>query len=191
MTIRRAPPNAVHAPGHGPAPASARAGRSPTFRELTRAECDALLGRQTVARLAYAFHDRVAIEPIHYVYDVSDGGWLVGRTASGSKLLTLAHNPWVALEVDEVRDTFDWESVVVHGTFYRLYSEGTETERASWARAVPLLRRIVPEALGPDDPVPFRTVLFHVHVDEVTGRAARPPGAASPAAPRSRGRRPR
>lgn len=144
---------------------------APTFRVLTRAECDALLARQRVARVAYTFHDRVSIEPIHYAYE---DGWLVGRTAPGSKLATLAHNPWVALEVDEVRDTFDWESVVVHGTFYQLHREGTATERESWARAVPLLRRIVPEALAPNDPVPFRDVLFHVHVDEVAGRAARP-----------------
>ena len=158
---------------HTEAVDAARAGDpAPAFRELARAECDALLRRQTVARLAYAFHDRVSIEPIHYAYE---DGWLVGRTAAGSKLATIAHNPWIALEVDEVRDTFDWESVVVHGTFYRLRPEGTAAERESWARALPLLRRVVPEALGPDDPVPFRDVLFHVHVDEVTGRAARPP----------------
>jgi len=28
-------------------------------------------------------------------------------------------------------------------------------------------------SLGPDDPVPFRDVLFHVHADEITGRLAR------------------
>jgi nitroimidazol reductase NimA-like FMN-containing flavoprotein (pyridoxamine 5'-phosphate oxidase superfamily) len=169
MTTRHARPADV------PAPSAAHVGASPTFRELAPAECDALLRRQRVARLAYAFRDRVSIEPIHYVYE---DGWLVGRTAPGSKLEVLAHNPWVALEVDEVRDTFDWESVVVRGTFYQLHREGTETERASWARALPLLRRIVPEALGPGDPVGFRDVLFHVHADEVTGRAASPPGAA-------------
>ena len=143
----------------------------PAFRELTRAECDALLGRQTVARLAYAVHGRVSIEPIHYVYE---DGWLVGRTAEGSKLAALARNPWVALEVDEVRDTFDWESVVVRGTFYRLRGEGSAAERESWTRARRLLRRVAPGARGPDDPAAFRDVLFHVHADEVTGRAARP-----------------
>ena len=151
---------------------------SPTFRALGRAECDALLRRQSVARLAYTHHGRVSIEPIHYVYD---GDRLIGRTAEGSKLDALAHNPWVALEVDEVRGTFDWESVVVHGTFYRLHRAGTAAEGESWERAVALLRRLVPDALTPDDPVPFRDVLFQIHVDEVTGRAAARPGA-SPAA---------
>jgi uncharacterized protein len=144
---------------------------SHTFRELSREECEALLRRQSVARLAYASHGRVSIEPIHYVYD---DGWLVGRTSPGSKLDTLAHDPWVAVEVDEVHATFEWESVVVRGTFYRLHETGSAAERESWARALPLIRRIVPEALGPDDPVPFRDVLFHVHADEITGRVAQP-----------------
>ena len=152
----------------------ARASDAPRFRELSRAECEAILARQHVGRIAYAFHDRVAIEPIHYVFD---DGWLVGRTAAGSKLATLARNPWVAFETDVVRDTFDWESVVVHGTFYRPQSHGTPAQRASWAHALKLLRTFLPETLGPDDPTPFRDVLFQVHVDEVTGRAATPPGA--------------
>lgn len=170
--------SARHAP-----PAASHAAYAPTFRELARAECDALLARNRVGRLAYTFHDRVSIEPIHYAYA---DGWLVGRTAPGSKLDTLAHHPWIALEVDEVRDTFDWASVVVHGTFYRLHEHGSAAERASWERALPLLRQIVPEALASRDPVPFRDVLFHVHADEVSGRMALPPADAS-GAPRGAG----
>jgi nitroimidazol reductase NimA-like FMN-containing flavoprotein (pyridoxamine 5'-phosphate oxidase superfamily) len=154
-----------------------RAGARPAIRELTRAECDALLARQSVARLAYTFHDRVSIAPIHYVYE---DGWLVGRTSVGRKTWSLAHHPWVALEVDEVRGAFDWDSVVVHGTFYALRRSGTGADRASWERAVALLRRLVPETLDEDDPVPFRDVVFHVHVDAVTGRSARPVAAAAP-----------
>ena len=151
-------------------------GAAPTFRPLTHAECVALLRSQVVGRMAYAFHQRVSIEPIHYVYD---DGWLVGRTSPGTKLSTLAHSPWVAVEVDAVRGLFDWESVVVRGTFYPLHDDGSAAARASWARALPLLRRLVPESLGPRDPTQFRDVLFHIHVDELSGRAARPAGAES------------
>src|SRR5438105_5401 len=83
--------------------------RAPIFGVLDRAGCEALLARQRVGRLAFAFHDRVDIEPIHYAYE---DGWLYGRTSHGSKLATVLHNPWVAFEVDEVRSHFDWESVV-------------------------------------------------------------------------------
>jgi nitroimidazol reductase NimA-like FMN-containing flavoprotein (pyridoxamine 5'-phosphate oxidase superfamily) len=87
---------------------------APVFRELHRHEIDALLGRNNVGRIAFTFHDRVDIEPINYVYS---WGWLYGRTSKGAKLDTIAHNRWVAFEVDEVKGLFDWQSVVVKGSF--------------------------------------------------------------------------
>jgi hypothetical protein len=38
--------------------------------------------------------------------------------------------------------------------------------------AVELLRSFNPDALGPNDPVPDRTVVFRIHADQVTGRQA-------------------
>src|SRR5690349_15736001 len=83
---------------------------APTFRELPRDECDALLARNHVGRVAFSFHDRVDLEPVHYVYAE---GWIHGRTAPGAKVAVLRHHPWVAFEVDEVEGLFDWQSVVV------------------------------------------------------------------------------
>ena len=149
---------------------------APTIRVLTHAECDALLARQHVGRLAFAFHDRVDIQPIHYAYEA---GWIYGRTSEGAKLVTIAHNPWVAFEVDEFREPFHWDSVVVRGSFHRLDPDGTERERGAGARALHLLRSVVPEMLTSDDPTPSRTVFFRIAVGDVTGRSARP-GAAIP-----------
>lgn len=144
---------------------------APTIRVLTHAACDRLLAAQHVGRLAFAFHDRVDIQPIHYAYDA---GWIYGRTSEGAKLDAIAHNPWVAFEVDEVRGVFDWDSVVVRGSFHRLDPDGTERERGAGARAVRLLRDVIPETLTPDDPVPSRTVFFRIAIGDVTGRSARP-----------------
>ncbi len=146
----------------------------PEIRPLTHDECLAVLARHQVGRLAFTFHDRVDIQPIHYVYD---DGWLYGRTSEGAKLETIAHNRWVAFEVDEVRAPLDWASVVVRGAFYRLDPGAVaEREREAAARAVELLQRVVPNTLGADDPVPSRRVLFRIHVDDVTGRRAVPGG---------------
>jgi nitroimidazol reductase NimA-like FMN-containing flavoprotein (pyridoxamine 5'-phosphate oxidase superfamily) len=146
--------------------------RPPTFHTLSRDECLALLNRHDVGRIAYAFHDRVDIQPVHYVYSA---GFLYGRTAEGAKLDTIAHNRWVAFEVDEVRGTFDWASVVVHGAFYRLdLGAVAPKEREVAERAAALLDNVVPNTLALGDPVPFRTVLFRVHADEVSGRRATP-----------------
>lgn len=148
--------------------------KRPSFEELSRSECEAILSRHNVGRIAYSFRDRVDIEPIHYVFG---DGWLYGRTSEGTKMATVDHSRWVALEVDEVQGPFDWRSVVVHGALYRLTPELAKKEEI--AHAVELLRRVMPEFGTDDDPAPSRKVIFRIHVDEIRGRAARSGSGAS------------
>lgn len=139
------------------------------IRTLTSEECQALLSRHHVGRLAYAYKQRVDIEPLHYV---ADGEWLYLRTGRGTKVSMLEHQPWVALEVDEIRDLFDWESVVVHGSVQVLNPlTGGETD-ARWQHAVATFRRLVPTAFAAGDPTPQRDVMLRVHMSHVEGRAA-------------------
>jgi len=42
-------------------------GAGPSFRALDEEESQAILSRNHVGRIAYSFHDRDDIEPIHYV----------------------------------------------------------------------------------------------------------------------------
>ena len=142
---------------------------SPDFRELSSDECLAVLSRNNVGRIAFSYRDHVDIEPIHYQYFE---GWLYGRTTSGTKLRTLAHNRWVAFEVDEIRALFDWDSVVVKGALYLLEKNGSQAD--NYAKAVEVLRNLVPGALDQTDPTPDRTVVFRIHADQITGRAATP-----------------
>jgi hypothetical protein len=148
----------VHAPG-------------PTIRTLSPRECHAVLARHTVARVAYAFERHVDIVPVHVVYE---DGWLYGRTSDGAKLQAWRHSHWVAAEVDEVRGLFDWVSVVVRGGVYVLRPDAGDDEAAAWEHAVDVLRRLVPETGTVYDPVPHRTAIFRIHVDDVTGRQASP-----------------
>jgi uncharacterized protein len=147
----------------------------PQFSTLDRAAIDAILARQHVGRLAFSLRDRVDIEPLHYVYA---DGWLYARTQLGTKLSTVVHNPWVAMEVDEIRSLFDWDSVVVRGRLELLDDSAHDAARERYRRAVAALRTLVPEALTDDDPTPERQILCAIYVDEVEGRSARPAGAA-------------
>lgn len=140
-----------------------------TIRELNGHEMRLLLTRNHVGRLAFSFHDRVDIRPIHYVY--SDD-WLFGRTSPSEKLVTLGHNQWVAFEVDEVRGPYDWQSVVAHGSFYRLAEDGTPHDREMRPEALKLFREFLPETLRDNDPLPFRTEIFGIAIDNLSGRAA-------------------
>jgi nitroimidazol reductase NimA-like FMN-containing flavoprotein (pyridoxamine 5'-phosphate oxidase superfamily) len=142
------------------------------FHLLNRAECDAVLAAQSVGRLAFAFRDRVDIEPIHYVY--RDGA-VYGRTQFGTKVTVLAHHPWVAFEVDQVRALFDWESVVIHGRIEFPDPDGSPPQREMYADAVAAFRTLVPAAFTDTDPTPARELVFVIAVAEITGRAASPP----------------
>ena len=143
--------------------------RAPRITAMSEASCLALLQRHAVGRMAYSFHDRVDITPIHYVFA---DGWLFARTSHGAKMATIEHSPWVAFEVDEIESVFEWRSVVVHGTVSEMPRDGSPLDAQHWSRGIELLRRIVPATGTADDPVPFRTLVFGIHVDAVTGRAS-------------------
>ncbi len=143
----------------------------PQFSTLDRTEIDVLLTRNHVGRLAYARRDRVDVEPIHYVYR---DGWLYARTQPGTKLSTIVHNPWVAMEVDEIQAMFHWDSVVVRGRLELLDDGPHAAARTRHAAALNALRELIPEALTDDDPTPERSILCAIYVDEVEGRRARP-----------------
>lgn len=46
-------------------------------------------------------------------------------------------------------------------------------EAHSFEHGLTLLRELLPGTLQGNDPVPFRHVVFRIHLDEVTGRAAK------------------
>jgi len=144
---------------------------APQFKTLSRDECESVLLRNTVGRVAFALHDRVSIIPIHYVFQ---DGWIYGRTASAGKLRQILRNRRIAFEVDEHKQVFDWRSVVVHGPFYLIQPDTPQRPRSVYRTAVAAIRQLVPDALTDADPVPFRDELFRIRAVEVTGRAAVP-----------------
>jgi nitroimidazol reductase NimA-like FMN-containing flavoprotein (pyridoxamine 5'-phosphate oxidase superfamily) len=151
----------------------------PRESPLSTDDAQALLARQTVGRLAYAFGDHVDIAPIHYVYE---DGWLYGRTNHGTKLAVLARRPQCALEVTEPADDGTTACVVVRGTFHLLDPEVASAD--AYDRAVALVRAQMQRAFAVGDPVPQRASLFRIRVEAVSGRrlVTAPPIAAAPIA---------
>jgi nitroimidazol reductase NimA-like FMN-containing flavoprotein (pyridoxamine 5'-phosphate oxidase superfamily) len=136
----------------------------PHIRQLTRDEGCEVLARNHVGRVAYSLHDRVDIEPVHYVFR---GGSLYIRTSLGSKLSELHHHPYVAFEVDESTSLFEWRSAVVHGPVEFL---DALVDAKRYAEAVAHVRELIPQALSGNDPVRFRNVLLRVHANEIDAR---------------------
>jgi uncharacterized protein len=144
----------------------------PHFRTLSRGECEQILSRNHVGRLAYAWKNHVDIEPLHYVLDRA---WLYGRTSAGTKIDVTGQQWWpVAFEVDELEGLFQWRSVVVHGGFYVIPEEGAEWHEAVRTKGLEVLRTLIPETFTAEDPAPQRTLLFRISVQEIEGREATP-----------------
>lgn len=142
---------------------------APLFTVLGKKACEAILARNDVGRVAFTLHDRVSIVPIHYVYS---SGWIYGRTSIAGKLHEILRNRRIAFEVDEHSELFDWRSVVVRGPLYLIEPGTSPSDRRVHAKAVSLIRRLVPSALTDSDPSPFRNQLFRIRVAEISGRAA-------------------
>lgn len=146
--------------------------RGPRFFILEPHECQEVLARNHVGRIAFRERgngERVNIQPVGYV---ARDNWLFLRSAYGAKLDAITQDPFVAFEVDEVNGPFDWRSVVVHGTIYLLPMDGGPVEQREAQRAMDAIRSVMPGAFSATDPIPERQILYGLHVQEMTGRMA-------------------
>jgi nitroimidazol reductase NimA-like FMN-containing flavoprotein (pyridoxamine 5'-phosphate oxidase superfamily) len=142
------------------------------IRELDAAETLAVLARNHVGRIAYALHHDVGIVPVHYIYE---DGWIYGRTEPGEKIEATQVHWRVAFEVDEIDASKEgadgWRSVVVRGGLYLFGPDDSPDRLERREHAVAALRRLFPELLTPDDPMPERQLIFGIAAQETSGRA--------------------
>lgn len=124
-----------------------------SLRTMSSAECEAVLGRGSVGRLAYIARAGVPdIAPVNYAYL---GGDILIRSGPGPKLQAAERRDRVAFEVDEIDEVGrTGRSVVVAGIANRVHADDTHGLPQPWAngprnqliRITP--RRITGRALG-------------------------------------------
>ena len=146
--------------------AKADAGRGAP-RELSRAEIDAFLESQRIARLGCHADGETYVVPVIYGYD---GDSVVAVTTEGRKISMLRANPSVCVEVDEY-DTDgrgSWRSVIAQGAYEELSGDDVwaalDVLRERFARSAG--RAAEPRPLG-DDVVVFRVRLLELSVRAV------------------------
>ena len=136
-------------------------GHRPRFRILTRHECESLLARHSVGRIAFVRGNRLDIIPLHYVFA---DGVLCARTAHETRLEKTHENfydSWpAAFEVDEVDALFRWRSVVVHGNFHAAVHGDAEWRRnkADWKKAVQAFRTLISKRQARVKSSPYRAL---------------------------------
>ena len=141
-------------------------------------EIDEFLGAQKFARLGCHADGKTYVVPISYAFAK---GRLIGQTTEGTKIAMMRKNPEVCVEVDEVRSLTDWRSVIVWGRFEELSGlAAVEAMGRMLDRFGPIFedagaearlgRNIAPERVGDN---PAATIVYAIHVTEMTGRYER------------------
>jgi uncharacterized protein len=80
-----------------------------------------LLQANHYGRLGCCINDEPYVVPINYLYHNEN---IYFHSLLGRKITTMRNNPQICLQVDEVKDDYNWQSVIVFG----YYEEITEPQ---------------------------------------------------------------
>ena len=90
------------------------------FGSLNKQEIDDFLRKNIVGRIGCHYDDKTYITPLNYSYD---GECIYAISKEGKKLEIMRKNPKVCFEIDSIKDTCNWQSVIIWGTFKELKTE--------------------------------------------------------------------
>lgn len=143
------------------------------IRELTEAECLAVIGRSELGRLACVRRDQPYVVPIHFSFD-PDRKCLYGFSSVGQKIKWMRENPRVCVEVDEITDKDHWTTVLIFGGYEELGE--SPDDKAAKQRAQELFKARpewwFPAAARTASHEPHAIVVYRIRIDRLTGRRA-------------------
>ncbi|HEY7496899.1 MAG TPA: pyridoxamine 5'-phosphate oxidase family protein [Vicinamibacterales bacterium] len=141
------------------------------IKALSLEECQDALRRAGVGRLACVRYNQPYIVPISFEL-VDDA--LYGFAMAGRKIHWMRSNPNVCVEVDDIRDRFNWTSVIVEGRYEELTD--SKTHEADRARAEQLFRGRphwrYPASATLDPARALNPVFYRIQIESISGRHA-------------------
>lgn len=87
--------------------------------DLTTSAIERVLRNNYLGHLAYLWQGNPYVIPITYYFDPTDNT-IISYTSEGHKIDAMRKNNSVTVQVEEIQSMFNWESVMVHGTFEEL-----------------------------------------------------------------------
>jgi nitroimidazol reductase NimA-like FMN-containing flavoprotein (pyridoxamine 5'-phosphate oxidase superfamily) len=133
--------------------------------KLGNTDALAILREGTLGRLGCIAAGWPYVVPVNYYFD---GENIYIHTLAGKKLDALRANPRVCLQVDEIKDSYNWRSVIAYGTFEEVSNEEMRENvltklYSRLPHMTPVESKMVEGAKG--------TVVFRIKMEEVTGMA--------------------
>jgi nitroimidazol reductase NimA-like FMN-containing flavoprotein (pyridoxamine 5'-phosphate oxidase superfamily) len=141
--------------------------------ELSPAECEEILLRSDLCRLACAREEQPYIVPIHFSFDAARK-CLYAFSTVGQKIDWMRQNPKVCVEVDDVADKNHWTTVLAFGRYEELGDSAAEKAARNSAQQLFSKRPEwwLPAAakVGPREH--HAMVIYRIQIDRMTGRRA-------------------
>ncbi len=138
------------------------------LRQLSLEECQALLERHRVGRLAVREAEGVYLVPISYAFV---HGAVYAHAPPGRKVTLMRRWPHVAFQVDEIDSLTQWRSVLVKGKFEEIVDDD-EKEAARLVLIAAFGGNLALLTAGQGRRVALSdAILFRIQPEEITGRA--------------------
>lgn len=135
--------------------------------DLNQEEAQKLLGEKKIARLGCVLgNGEPYVVPVNYFYK-DDCVYI--HSTFGLKVEALRANPKACVQVDAVKDSFNWRSVVAFGEFEEITDEKEQTEILQ--EFLNHFQNLTPvESISHSRMKSEETVLFRIRLRLITGR---------------------
>lgn len=144
---------------------------------LTDIECERLLEAQYYGHLGCCDGDEPYVVPITYAYR---DGYIYGYTHEGRKIEIVRRNPKVCVQIENVKNENEWESVICWGMFEEITDPNTirkaklllAEERGKFVlsgKEVPVSPLIADTRASHEE----STVVYRIKPTRMTGKAER------------------
>ena len=147
-------------------------------KEMTLEECYRALKTAHLGRLGCAHDNQPYVVPIFFAYDGTHlyGSNIYLLSMFGLKIEWMRANPRVCLEIDNVKNSHDWMSVVVVGRYQELldtpeyevtrrHAYDLLSEHASWWEPAAAVA-----AEHADQSASFIPIYYRIFIDHLSGR---------------------
>jgi nitroimidazol reductase NimA-like FMN-containing flavoprotein (pyridoxamine 5'-phosphate oxidase superfamily) len=131
--------------------------------EIGEKESREFLREQILGRLGCSRDGEPYVIPVNYHYD---GENIYVHTAHGRKIEILRANPHACLQVDEIKDAFNWRSVIAFGWFEEIHDAAERDGKlAEMFKRLPHLTPVESKVRASMS----ETILFRIRVERITG----------------------
>ena len=143
------------------------------IHELTAAECEDILKRESLGHLACARDGQPYIVPIHFSFDLR-ARCMYAFSAVGQKIVWMRENPRVCVEVEDISDKNHWTTVLIFGRYEEIAdsSEEAETRQRIWKQFQQRPEWWFPAAAKVSTAERHAVVVYRIRIDRMTGRRA-------------------